>query len=343
MKRFFIITLTLFLVLSLVTACGSSKQGADSTDKNQSKAEKIVIKVGHGNPESNAIHQGWVKFKELVEEKSNGNMEVKIYPNGQLGGDRELIEALQMGNITMGSPSSAPLASFDKEFFVLDIPFMFKDREAAYKALDGEAGKELLKTLESFNIKGLAFMENGFRNLTNSRNPVKTPEDLDGLKIRTMENEIHLSAWSKLGANPTPMAFGELFTALQQKTVDGQENPFELIYSVKFHEVQKYISKTQHIYSPYVIIINKDFYANLSDENKEIINECVTEATNYQRELAKAKDMESEEAIKEAGVEVIELSDTEKGMFKEKLVPLYDEVKKKSGEKIVELFINATK
>lgn len=343
MKKFLIITLSLLLVLSSVTACSSPKEEKASNGGNKPKAEKVVIKVGHGNPENNAIHEGWVKFKEIVEEKSSGNIEVKIYPNGQLGGDRELIEALQMGNITMGSPSSAPLASFDKDFFVLDIPFMFKDRDAAYKALDGEAGKALLKTLESFNIKGLAFMENGFRNLTNSRNAVRTPEDLKGLKIRTMENEIHLSAWSKLGANPTPMAFGELFTALQQKTVDGQENPFELIYSVKFHEVQKYISKTQHIYSPYVIIINQDFYNNLSDENKAIIDESVVEATNYQRELAKTKDIESEEAIKAAGVEVIELSDAEKGMFKEKLTPLYDEVKEKAGEEIVNVFIEATK
>lgn len=339
MKKLLSISLIVILVVTMLAGCGASNE-SNEPEVNQ---ETVEIKVGHGNPESNAIHEGWLKFKEIVEEKSGGNIEVKIYPNGQLGGDRELIEALQMGNVTMSSPSSAPLASFDKSFFVLDIPFLFKDREQVYSTLDGKAGKELLGSLESYNIKGLAFMENGFRNLTNSKIGVRTPEDLDGLKIRTMENEIHLAAWTLLGANPTPMAFGELFTALQQKTVDGQENPFELIYSVKFHEVQDYISKTQHIYSPYVIIINKDFYEGLSDANKKIIDEAVVEATNYQREIAKQKDLESEEAIKAAGVEVLDLTNEEKGMFKDKLVPLFDQVKEKAGAEIVDLFIDATK
>ncbi|MCG8483801.1 MAG: DctP family TRAP transporter solute-binding subunit [Clostridia bacterium] len=341
MNRMIAVILSLVLILTMMTACGGNNTDAVEEDANVD--EKILIKVGHGNPESNAIHEGWLKFQELVEAKSNGNIEVEIYPNGQLGGDRELIEALQMGNVTMSSPSSAPLASFNKNFFVLDIPFLFKDRQQVYSVLDGNAGQELLKTFEEYNIKGLAFMENGFRNLTNSKAPVKTPEDLNGLKIRTMENELHLAAWTLLGANPTPMAFGELFTALQQKTVDGQENPFELIYSVKFYEVQDYISKTQHIYTPYVIIMNNEFYVNLSDENKEIIDASIKEATDYQRGLAKQKDVESEKAIKEAGVEVIELTDEEKAAFKNKLTPLFDQVKEKAGSEMVDLFVNATK
>jgi len=342
MKKILIISLIVVLLGTMLVGCGANGANNEQESSQENDQEKIVIKAGHGGPENNAYHLGWLKFKEIVEEKTDGKIEVKIYPNQQLGGDRELIEAVQMGNVQMTSPSSAPVASFDKSFYVLDIPFLFKDREQAYSTLDGPAGKKLLESLESYNLKGLAFMENGFRNLTNSKVRVRTPEDLNGLKIRTMENEIHLAAWSLLGANPTPMAFGELFTALQQKTVDGQENPFELIYTVKFHEVQDYISKTQHIYTPYIMIINKDFYEGLSDENRMIIDEAVVEATNYEREISKQKDLESEEAIKAAGVEIIELTDEEKNMFKEKLAPLLDQVKEKAGTEIVDIFIDAT-
>ncbi|MCG8484040.1 MAG: DctP family TRAP transporter solute-binding subunit [Clostridia bacterium] len=338
MKKILTIILCLVLACSMLAACGNDDAGAGDE-----VPEKITIKAAHGLNENTAIHQGWLKFKEIVEEKTGGQIEIKIFPAGQLGGDRELIEAVQMGNVTMSSPSSAPVSSFNKEFYVLDIPFLFKDRAQVYDVLDGEAGQTLLKSLESYDIKGLSFMENGFRNLTNSKVAVRTPDDLQGLKIRTMENDIHLAAWTMLGANPTPMSFGELFTALQQKTVDGQENPFELIYSNKFYEVQDYISKTQHIYTPYVIICNKEFYEGLSEEHKAIMDEAILEATSYQRTAASEKDVEAEAAIKEAGIEVLDLTNEEKDLFKEKLMPLYDQVKEKAGEEIVKVFLNATK
>ena len=269
-------------------------------------------------------------------------MLVEIYPNQQLGGDREYTEATQIGNVQIASPSGSPLASFCKEFYVLDIPFLFKDKETAYRVLDGEAGQALLKALEKSNLKGLGFFDNGFRNLTNSKVPVRKPEDLKGLKIRTMENDVHLAAWKMLGSNPTPMAWGEVFTALQQKTIDGQENPFETIYTNKLYEVQKYATETNHIFTPYVAFINKDFYEQLPIEYQQIIDDAIKVAIDYQREEAKKLDTEAQTSM-DGKIEIIRLTDEELQAFKDKTAPVLDMVKEKAGEEIVNKFMEAVK
>jgi len=338
MKKLVAILLISTIALGLVMGCGTKDSDNTTSDAVPDTNEIITIKVGHGIPEDTAMHQAWVKFKEIIEEKSEGKIKVAIYPNQQLGGDRELTEAVQMGNVTMTAPSSAPLANFCKEFYVLDYPFLFEDRETVYRVLDGEAGSSLLELLSSAGIKGLAFWENGFRNIT-SNIPIRTPDDLRGLKIRTMENDLHIAAWQMLGSNPTPIAFGELYTALQQKTVDAQENPFELIYNNKFYEVQKYATKTRHIYSPYVVIMNEEFYNNLAPEYQELISETIKEVTDYQRELAEANENRFEEAIKQK-TEIIDLTEGELAQFKEKVAPILDQVKAKAGEDIVNKFLD---
>jgi tripartite ATP-independent transporter DctP family solute receptor len=288
------------------------------------------------------MHAGWVEFKKIVEEKTGGKMKVEIFPNQQLGGDRELTEAVQMGNVTMTCPSSAPLASFENSFYALDIPFLFHNREKVYQVLDGEVGNKLLDSLSNIQLKGLGYWENGFRNLSNSKVPITKPEDLNGLKIRTMENEIHINTWKMLGANPTPIAFGELFTALQQKTVDGQENPMELIYTNRLYEVQKYITKTQHIYSAYIVFINKDFYEGLSQDYQKIIADAVKEAGIKQRKIAEENENKAIEAM-ESSIEIISLTPEEQKAFKDKLALLYDKIREKAGKEIVDSFLEATK
>ncbi len=326
---------TCFFALMNLYARGSSESSSNS-EKN------YVIKVGHGVSEATALHKGWLKFKEIVETNSNGNIQVQIFPNQQLGGDRELIEAVQLGNVTMTSPSSAPLAGFDKAFYVFDMPFLFKNRAQVYSALDGHAGKKILDSLVDINLVGLGYWENGFRNLTNSKVPVRKPADLAGLKIRTMENEIHLKAWKMLGANPTPMAFGELFTALQQKVVDGQENPLELIYLTKFYEVQKYITKTQHIYTPYVVLINKSFFNDLLVEYQKMILDAVMDAGVSQRKIAMENEKEAEDSMK-SKIDIISLTDEKNQAFKDKLLPITEDVKKKAGSDVVDTLLNAVK
>ncbi|MGB4440579.1 MAG: DctP family TRAP transporter solute-binding subunit, partial [Sedimentibacter sp.] len=342
MKKKTVLFLVIILCLSLFVGCASKDEStvgtSPGTEGTSTAAETYTIKIAHGAAETTAMHQGWLNFKKIVEEKSQGKMTVEIYGNQQLGGDREAIEAVQLGNITMACPSTAPLAAFDSAFYVLDIPFLFADRESAYAKFDGEAGTELLGTLSEYKIKGLAFWENGFRNLTNSKIAIRKPSDLAGMKIRTMENEIHMAAWKLLGANPTPMAFGELYTALQQKTVDGQENPFELIYATKFHEVQKYITKTQHIYSAYIPLINEEYFNALPSEYQTIIIDAMKESTGFMREIAQANDVKFEEEMKSTN-EVIELTPEEQKAFRDEMKPIVEMVKEKVGEELVNAFV----
>lgn len=342
MKKKLTWLITGVMCISLLAGCGGSNSGGTGGGGEAEAPKQYKIQAAHGAAETTAMHDGWVEFKRLVEERSEGNITVEIYPNQQMGGDREIIEATQIGNLTMCSPSTAPLAAFNNAFFVLDLPFLFANRDQVYEVLDGPAGVELLGTLEEFKLKGLGYWENGFRNFTNDTRPVKSPADLTGLKVRTMENEIHLAAWRGMGANPTPMAFGELYTALQQGTVDGQENPFELIYSTKFHEVQKYITKTQHIYSAYIPLMNLEFYNSLPAEYQTLIDQAIVDATAVQRANAAKKDADIEVMLSETN-EITILSDAELQAFRDAMAPVADMVKEKAGAEITTMFLDATK
>src|SRR5699024_9366393 len=172
-----------------------------------------------------------------------------------------------LGNVDMTFVSSAVLGNFNQEFFALDIPFLFKDREGVYRVLDGEIGSDLLSSLDRVGIKGLGYWENGFRQLTNSKKEIRTPEDLKGMKMRTMENEVHIAAWKEVGANPAPLAFGELFTALQQGTFEAQEGAINLFYDMKCYEVQNHITNTNDVDSQWPLMITHDVYNGLSDED----------------------------------------------------------------------------
>jgi tripartite ATP-independent transporter DctP family solute receptor len=304
-----------------------------------SAAKKIVMKVSHATAESTAVHAGWVKFKELVEKGSHGEIVVEIYPNGQMGSDRELIEATQLGNLAGATVSTSPVAAFDSNFFILDIPFMFTNRADVYKVLDGTQGKTLLKSCEKYQLKCPGFFENGFRHLTNSKRPVRTPADLKGMKLRTMENPVHMMAWKALGANPTPMAFGELFTALQQKTVDGQENPMELIFFTKFSEVQPYLTKTQHIYTAYVVLFNLELWNELSTAQQDLLQKSVDEAVVYQRKMATEAEKIAEEGIRKGGTEILEITPEERSQFQQAVKVVLPEVTKRVNKDIYDLFI----
>ncbi len=300
---------------------------------------KTTLKVAHGAAESVPMHAGLVKFKEILEKNSNGEFEVVLYGNSQLGADRELTEAAQLGNIDIVCVSTANAAPFNKDFFIFDTPFLFKDRTDAYAVLDGPAGQAVLKNGEGVNLKGLGYMENGFRDLTNSDKEIRTPADLAGIKLRTMENPIQIAAWKALGANPTPMAFGELFTALQQKTVDGQENPMELIYSTKFFEVQPFITKTQHIYSPYAILASLESWEGYSKEEQAMIQDAMKQAIDYQRSIVVESSKKAEDAIKANGNTIISLTDAELAQFKEKVKSVLPMIKERVSPEIYSLFI----
>lgn len=297
-------------------------------------AENIVLKVGHAATASNTGHLAMEFLGKELKEKTKGRVSVEIFPNAQLGSERELIESIQLGNVDMVFVSSALLGNFNKQFFALDIPFMFKDRAGIYRVLDGDIGQGLLDSLNKVGIRGVGYWENGFRQLTNSKKVIKSPDDLKGMKMRTMENEVHIAAWKAIGTNPAPLAFGELFTALQQGTFDAQEGPINLFYDMKFQEVQKFITKTNHVYSPFVVLMNPAVYKRFSEEDKKIFATAFNNAKSYQRDLAQKADAKAEAGM--PNVTITTLTPEEFAKFSEKMGPIYTQVKKKVGPEIVD-------
>ena len=295
---------------------------------------QFTINAGIGLNDKSAQFQSLQYFKELVEKNSEGKIEVVLFHSSQLGDDRNMMEALKMGTQEMTCPSTAPMTAFINAFKIYDLPFIFANEEVADYILDGPVGKKLLDMLPDQGLVGLAYWENGFRMLTNSSRPVVTPEDLKGMKIRTMENPIHLAAFRTMGANPTPMAFGELFSAMQQKVVDGQENPWGTIFLQNFFEVQKYATDTGHVYSPFVLLISKKFWDKLPDDLKAVVQDAADQSKVHNRALNRKMNAEYLEKLKEK-MEVTILTPEQKAAFQKACGPIYEQFGKDIGEDLI--------
>lgn len=273
----------------------------------------VELKFAHGGSLEHQYQIGAEYFKKLVEERSNGEIKVNIFPQGQLGGsERELLEGVRMGTIEIVSiAAGGALPSFVPEFQVLGIPYLFQSREQVYAVLDGEVGDELGALMLGKGFQNLAFWEVGFRNFTNNIRPIEKPEDIKGLKIRVQESKSWMEFIKMLGGIPTPISFGELYSALQQKVVDGQENPIATIYSMKYYEVQKYLTLDGHTYEAAAIIANPKWFSSLSEEHQKIIKDAARDAATYQREKLFEMDQERLDFIRKAGVEIVENPDKE--------------------------------
>jgi len=273
----------------------------------------VELKFAHGGSLEHQYQIGAEYFKKLVEERSNGEIKVNIFPQGQLGGsERELLEGVRMGTIEIVSiAAGGALPSFVPEFQVLGIPYLFQSREQVYAVLDGEVGDELGALMLGKGFQNLAFWEVGFRNFTNNIRPIEKPEDIKGLKIRVQESKSWMEFIKMLGGIPTPISFGELYSALQQKVVDGQENPIATIYSMKYYEVQKYLTLDGHTYEAAAIIANPKWFSSLSEEHQKIIKDAARDAATYQREKLFEMDQERLDSIRKAGVEIVENPDKE--------------------------------
>ena len=354
MKKSIAFILALAMTAGL-TACGGSNSGTTSTESAAASSEaadtssadnsgsatdtsnaEYTIKVGHTLQENTPSHEGFVKFKEEVEKNSNGRIAVEIYPNSALGSERVMYEACQMGTLEVAYGTSSVLANFDSKLKVLDLPFLFENEDAARKAVNGKLGDAAAEGLEDIGLVKLTYLENGMRMITNSARPINTPDDLKGLKIRTMENDIHMKAFELLGASPTPMAFTELFTALQQKTVDAQENPIFLIQTSRFDEVQKYLSLTGHLYTSGVVTINKQLYDSLPEDLQKVLMDAADVAREYQYELCDKQNAEALEYLK-TKMEVNEITPENRQLFVEKTAPVYDQVASEIGQDLVDI------
>ena len=276
---------------------------------------ETVIKIGHGAAESFHMHRALLKFEELVETGSNGEIDVQIFPSSQMGPDREMIEGVQTGVLEMAIPPSSFFAGWDPAFAVIELPYMYASKDIAFDVLDCAAGDTMLARVENQGLVGLGWLELGVRNVTNNVRPIASPQDLEGVKLRTMKVPAHVATFESLGANPTPMNFGEVYSALQQGVIDGQENPLAIITSQRFYEVQKYLSTTGHVFAVYMPVVSKPFFDSLSAEHQQLIRASMARARAHQAELVAAEDASQLDEIRSAGVEVLELTAEQRQAF----------------------------
>ncbi|WP_096437330.1 TRAP transporter substrate-binding protein [Alteribacter populi] len=318
-----------------------SDTNGDEASEYSSAEASYVIEAGIGLNNQHPQYEGLLRFKEIVEESTDGDVYVETYHSSTLGDDRQMMEALQLGSQEVTIPSTAPITNFVEEYAILDFPFLFPNEEVAMEVLNGEVGDRLLDALEDQEMVGLAWWENGYRDLTNSVQPVATAEDFEGLTLRTMENEVHLEAFSELGANPTPMAFGELFTGMQQGTVDGQENPLATIYLEGYYEVQDHYSDTNHVYSPFVFLMSKQFYDGLPDNYQEIVRDAAQDAGEFQIEENRRQNNELLDSLIDEGMEYTEVTDEAREEMAEIVQPVNDSFAEKLDQDFVEQFYDA--
>lgn len=333
-KKLISILLVLTVVAVLATGCG----GNDSNSVDNSKDEVIVLKWAHVAAVSNDKHTDSAKeIAKKIEERTNGKVKIELYPASQLGNEREILEGIKLGTIEIGTLSSGALPGIFPEILVTSAPYMFPSREAAYKFFDGPMGDKLADImLQKNGLRILAWGENGLRCFTNNVRPIEKPEDLQGLKFRTMENPAHMAMVKSLGATPTPIPFSEVYTALAQGTVDGQENPPSLIQSMRFYEVQKYMSLDYHVYDPLAFIMNEETFKSLPEDVQKVLQEEALAWKDLERKMSEEQDARDLKYMAEQGLEITELSPEQLKAFKEATKSVYDMIAEKVGKELME-------
>ncbi len=298
-------------------------------------AQDKTIKFATQNPKGHPLVMGMERFKDIVEAKSGGKLKVNLFPGGTLGSDQANISALQGGTLEMVTMNSGILASQVKDFAVFDFPFMFANTREADTILDGAFGKKMHAKLDEKGLVGLTYWELGFRNITNSKRPLNRVEDIAGLKLRVIPNPINVDWVKALDANPTPLPFPEVYAALEQKAIDGQENPVTVINANKFFEVQKFAAITNHQYNPQSVMISKKFWDTLSAAEKAIVQDAAVEAGKYQREQARGQVAAALDNMKKNGMQVTEFPAAEVIKFAQKMQPVISKHAATVGEATV--------
>lgn len=299
------------------------------------QAQTRTIKFANQNAAGHPIVLGMEKFAEIVATKSGGKLKVNVFPGGALGSDQANVSALQGGTLEMASMNSGIFASIVKDFAIYDFPFLFGNAKEADAVVDGPFGTGLHQKLEEKGIVGLTYYELGFRQLTNSKRAVVKVEDVAGLKLRVIPNPINVDWVNALGANPTPLPFPELYAALEQKAVDGQENPVATIRGAKLYEVQKYMTLTNHQYNPQSVVISKRFWDSLSADDKKILQDAARESAKYEREQSRAQAASILEELKKNGMQVTELAPAEVAKLRDKMKPVIAKHSASVGESTV--------
>lgn len=312
----------------------SQKPAANQGGQPSAADQPRTLRLAHVVNEKDGFHVAATKFKELVEQRTGGKVKIEIYPNATLGDERTLLEGMQLGTVDMGVITDGPIANFLPEIAAFELPFLFKSREEAYKVLDGPVGQEVLDNLTKVNLKGLAFAERGFRNLTNSKRPVEKPEDVKGLKIRVMENPVYIDTFKALGANAVPMAWTEALTALQQGTIDGQENPVNVIYAFKLFETQKHLALTRHTYAPATIMMSQQVWGSFPADVQKVLVEAAKEAAAYERQWNADQE---EGQLKELKARGMQITAPDPAAFQAAVQSVYEKNKDKYGALVTKI------
>lgn len=345
-KSVAIATMVVMLLVSVV-ACGKSENNnaapsssaspSASAGASAGSGKTVKLRLGHIAGESDAWNKGALKFAELVKEKSGGTVEIEVYPSSTLGNDRDLIEGMQLGSVDFALVAGV-LSNFYQPYSILELPYLFRDKEHLEKVLYGDVGKKLQdELLANAQIRGLQFWLRGPRELTANRK-IEKVEDLKGLKIRVPEIPASIAAWKAMGASPTPMAFGEVYSSLQTGVIDAQENPFALISSNKLQEVQKYLMLTDHVFGYVQLTMSDITYQKLTKEQQQAVEEAAKEATAFENDLVAKDEVALLEKLKKDGMEVVEL-DT--APFMEKAKTVHGEFAQKYGQELYDSIVNA--
>ncbi|RPF54324.1 TRAP transporter substrate-binding protein [Aquisalibacillus elongatus] len=297
MKKLLLLVVSASLLILAACGGGDSESGGDS----------VSLKLAHSGSDSHQYQIAAEKFKELVEEKTDGEVSIEIHGNATLGSEADAVEQVMDGSIEMTTVAAdSSFSNTVEEMNVFGIPYLFEDEEHIYSVLDGDIGQELLGKTEEYGMKGLGYWEVGFRHLTNNQSEINEPADVEGLEIRVQPSDVWEQHMTALGAEPTPVDFNELYSALDQGVVDGQENPLPTIDSMKFYEVQDYVALTSHTYSPAIVVMNQGIYDDLSEEHQQAIDEAVEETTDYHRETLAEKEDEIIQKLEDNGVTITE-------------------------------------
>jgi tripartite ATP-independent transporter DctP family solute receptor len=319
-------TLASFVAWSLLFLAGAG-YAADIKERS--------LKVGFVQAKDHPQGVSLEKFAEAVSRNSEGKIKIRIFGDGTLGGDAAVISSLQGGTVEMTLVATGLLTGHVKDFGIFDLPFLFNDYKEADAVLDGPIGKKLLEKLPEKGLVGLTYWDHGFRNLTNSRRPIAKAEDIQGLKIRVLQLPIHIDMFNTLGANAVPMPFPELYTALETKAVDGQENTFSSIETSKFDEVQKYVSTTNHVYQPLILLFSKKIWDQLSGDERKILLDAAAEVQPEVRKLSRDANVKALENLKAKGMIVTAVAPDTITQMREKLKPVTEKHAKQLGEALV--------
>lgn len=339
MKKSIILLLLISLLITSLTGCSkpaapATPAPAPGTPAAPVAQDPVTLKLGHTGVIGHFYQEGSEEFARLVNEKTNGVVTVEIYPSDQLGNQRSSVEGAQIGTQDMVLTSSMILANFDESIGVFDLPFLFPDRETAYKAMDGEVAKEIEAKFEAKGLVFLGWWENGFRHITNAKRAIEKPEDLKGLKIRVPESAVYIDTFTALGASATPISMGELFSALQLKTVDGQENPAGHVITQKFFEVQDFISLTGHFYTAEPLVMSKIVFDKMTPEVQQALKEAGKEAGEFERKRSAELEQDYLKQIEETGMTITK---PDLKPFQDAVKPVMEKYQAVYGENLTKL------